>query len=76
MDSIDIGIAVTAGLLVMVVIGVRVAFAAAIAGVAGLVWIFWAKKGYDGGQFLWALTVAAKTAGQVPIPRSRPRPCR
>ena len=31
MDSIDIGIAVTAGLLVMVVIGVRVAFAAAIA---------------------------------------------
>ncbi|WP_425406998.1 TRAP transporter large permease [Hwanghaeella sp.] len=66
MDSIDIGIAVTAGLLVMVVIGVRVAFAAAIAGVAGLVWIFWAKKGYDGGQFLWALTVAVKTAGQVP----------
>ena len=66
MDSIDIGIAVTVGMLVMVVIGVRVAFAAAIAGVAGLVWIFWAKKGYDGGQFLWALTVAVKTAGQVP----------
>ncbi|RVU36136.1 TRAP transporter large permease [Hwanghaeella grinnelliae] len=66
MDSIDIGIAVSAAMLVMVVIGVRVAFAAAIAGVAGLVWIFWAKKGYDGSQFLWALTVAVKTAGQVP----------
>jgi len=66
MDSIDIGIAVTAAMLVMVVIGVRVAFAAAIAGVAGLVWIFWAKKGYDGSQFFWALTVAVKTAGQVP----------
>jgi len=66
MDSIDIGIVVSAGMLVMVVIGVRVAFAAAIAGVAGLVWIFWAKKGYDGSQFLWALTVAVKTAGQVP----------
>lgn len=66
MDSIEIGLAVSAGLLVMVVIGVRVAFAAAIAGVAGLVWIFWAKKGYDGDQFLWALTVAVKIAGQVP----------
>lgn len=66
MDSIEIGIAVSTGLLVMVVIGVRVAFAAAIAGVVGLVWIFWAKKGYDGGQFLWALSVAVKTAGQIP----------
>lgn len=66
MDPIDIGLAVSAGLLVMVVIGVRVAFAAALAGLVGLVWIFWAKKGYDGSQFMWALTVAVKTAGQVP----------
>ncbi|MDB9920026.1 TRAP transporter large permease, partial [Amylibacter sp.] len=36
------------------------------AGVLGLVWIFWAKKGYSGESFFWALTVAAKTAGQVP----------
>jgi len=50
----------------MVLIGVRVAFAAALAGVIGLIWIFWAKKGYDGSQFIWALTVAVKTAGQVP----------
>lgn len=66
MDSLDIGLAVSAGLLVLVIIGVRVAFAAAIAGVAGLVWIFWAKKGYDASQFTWALTVAVKTAGSVP----------
>lgn len=66
MDPIDIGIAVSVGLLVLVVLGMRVAFAAAIAGLTGLVWIFWAKKGYDPSQFTWALTIAAKTAGQVP----------
>lgn len=66
MDPIDIGLIVSGILLVMVVIGVRVAFAAAIAGMVGLVWIFWAKKGYSGDQFMWALTVAVKTAGQVP----------
>ncbi|WP_193371273.1 TRAP transporter large permease [Pelagibius marinus] len=66
MDNIDIGLAVSAGMLVLVLIGVRVAFAAAIAGLAGLVWIFWAKKGLAGDQFFWALTVAVKTAGQVP----------
>ncbi len=66
MDPIDIGLAVTGVLFVMVLIGVRVAFAAALAGVIGLIWIFWAKKGYDGSQFIWALTVAVKTAGQVP----------
>ena len=54
------------GLLIFVILGMRVAFAAAIAGVLGLVWIFWAKKGYSGESFFWALTVAAKTAGQVP----------
>ncbi|MDV7143914.1 TRAP transporter large permease [Tropicimonas sp. TH_r6] len=66
MEPIDIGLVVTGLLLVLVLIGTRVAFAAAIAGVTGLVWIFWAKKGYDPEQFMWALTVAAKTAGQVP----------
>ena len=44
----------------------RVAFAAALAGLIGLVWIFGAKKGYDPASFSWALTVAVKTAGQVP----------
>ncbi|WP_420723907.1 TRAP transporter large permease [Hwanghaeella sp. LZ110] len=66
MSSIDIGIAVTIVLLIMVMIGMRVAFAAALAGLIGLVWIFWAKKGMAGDQFFWALTVAVKTAGQVP----------
>ncbi len=66
MDSIDIGIYVSIGLLVMVVLGMRVAFAAAMAGLIGLVWVFWAKKGYDPSQFMWAMTVGTKTAGQVP----------
>jgi len=66
MEPIEIGITVSIGLLIFVILGMRVAFAAAIAGVLGLVWIFWAKKGYSGESFFWALTVAAKTAGQVP----------
>jgi len=66
MESLDIGIAVTCGLLVLVVLGMRVAFAAALAGLIGLIWIFWSKKGYDPADFGWALTVAVKTAGQVP----------
>ena len=66
MDQIQIGLWVTAGLLVMVVMGMRVAFAAALAGVVGLVLIFWAKKDFDPEKFGWALTVAVKQAGQVP----------
>lgn len=66
MEPIDIGLVVSGVMLVMVVLGMRVAFAAALAGVVGLVWIFWAKKSYDPNQFVWALTIAAKTAGQVP----------
>ena len=66
MDQVQIGLWVTAGLLVMVVIGMRVAFAAALAGVVGLILIFWAKKDFDLEKFGWALTVAVKQAGQVP----------
>ena len=66
MEPIDIGLAVTGGLLVLVVLGMRVAFAAGLAGVVGLIWIFWSKKGYAPDDFLWALSVGAKTAGQVP----------
>ena len=66
MEQIEIGLWVTAGLLVLVVAGMRVAFAAALAGVVGLVLIFWAKKDFDPGKFGWALTVAVKQAGQVP----------
>ena len=66
MDTIEIGLWVTGGLLVLVVVGMRVAFAAGLAGLVGLVWIFWAKFGYDPDRFGKALTVAVKTAGAGP----------
>ena len=43
MDPIEIGLWVSGGMLLMVVLGMRVAFAAAMAGLIGLIWIFWAK---------------------------------
>jgi len=66
MEPIDIGLWVTGGMLVLVVLGMRVAFAAGLAGMIGLIWIFWAKKDYGLDEFGWALGVAVKTAGQVP----------
>ena len=66
MSSVDIGLWVTGGLFVLVVLGMRVAFAAGMAGVVGLIWIFWDKKQYAWDQFGWAIGVAVKTAGQVP----------
>ncbi|MCY4006871.1 MAG: TRAP transporter large permease [Rhodobacteraceae bacterium] len=66
MSPIDIGLITTGILLLLVVLGVRVAFAAAIAGIIGLIWIFWDKRAYDPSQFSWAVAVAVKTAGQVP----------
>jgi tripartite ATP-independent transporter DctM subunit len=61
MDSISIGLWVTGFMLFFVVIGVRVAFAAATAGFLGLLWIFSAKLGFEKG-FL----VAMKMAGTIP----------
>ncbi len=66
MDNLEIGLWVSGFLLLLVLIGVRVAFAAALAGVVGLIWVFWARKGYAPDEFGWALEVAVKTAGQVP----------
>jgi tripartite ATP-independent transporter DctM subunit len=66
MDPIEIGLWVTGFMLVMVVMGMRVAFAAALAGLVGLVVIFWAKRDFGAEHLGWALTVAIKTAGQVP----------
>ena len=66
MSALDIGLIVTGGLLALVLLGMRVAFAAALAGLAGLVWIFWSNKGYAPDELGWALGVAVKTAGQVP----------
>ncbi|MBJ6370436.1 TRAP transporter large permease [Sedimentitalea arenosa] len=66
MEPIEIGLWVSAGLLVMVLAGMRVAFAAGLAGLVGLVLIFWAKRDFDAEHLGWALTVGIKTAGQVP----------
>ena len=66
MTPLEIGLWVTGGLLVLVALGLRVGFAAAIAGVAGLVWVFWEKKDYAWDELGWAVGVAVKTAGQVP----------
>ncbi len=61
MDSISIGLWVTGAMLLFVILGVRVAFAAAMAGFLGLLWIFAAKFGFEKG-FL----VAVKMAGTIP----------
>lgn len=66
MDPTEIGLWVSAGMLVMVILGMRVAFAAALAGLIGLFLIFWAKKGFDMAELGWALTLSIKVAGQVP----------
>jgi len=66
MDPVDIGIIVSGGMLLLVVLGMRVAFAAGMAGLVGLVWIFWAKFGYAPDKFGKALVVSVKVAGQVP----------
>jgi len=61
MDSLSIGLWVTGFMLLLVVLGLRVAFAAALAGFAGLVWIFSAKLGFERG-----FMVAVKMAGTIP----------
>ena len=66
MEPIEIGLIVSGGMLAMVILGMRVAFAAATAGMIGLIWIFWAKFGYEPARFGKAVIVAVKTAGQVP----------
>lgn len=66
METIEIGLWVSGLMLVTVLLGMRVAFAAGMAGLIGLVWIFWNKFGYDPARFGKALTIAVKTAGQVP----------
>ena len=66
MDPITIGLWVTAGMLLMVVLGMRVAFAAGLAGLVGLILIFWSKRQFGIEHLGWAMTVGIKTAGQVP----------
>ncbi len=61
MAPIDMGLWVSGFMLFAVLIGVRVAFAAAIAGFLGLLWFFTAKLGFE--KAFW---VAVKMAGTVP----------
>ncbi len=61
MDKVTIGLWVTGFMLLFVILGVRVAFAAASAGLIGLIWIFSARMGFERG-FL----VAIKMAGTIP----------
>ena len=66
MDSTEIGLWVSAGMLVMVILGMRVAFAAALAGLVGIFLIFWAKFGFETDKIGKAMVVSIKIAGQVP----------
>ncbi len=66
MDPISIGLWVTAGMLLLVVLGMRVAFAAGLAGLIGMILIFWAKKNFDPSDLSWAMKVAILQVGQVP----------
>ncbi|MFY9210277.1 MAG: TRAP transporter large permease [Aestuariivita sp.] len=66
MEPIEIGIWVTGGMFVLVVLGMRVAFAAGLAGFIGLVWLRWNQFDYDPERFWKALEISVKVAGQVP----------
>ncbi|MEO9819285.1 MAG: TRAP transporter large permease [Paracoccaceae bacterium] len=66
MDPITIGLWVTGGMLAMVVLGMRVAFAAAMAGFVGLVWLRWNGFDYAPDRFGKSLEISVKVAGQVP----------
>ena len=61
MDPFDIGLWLSVLLIVLVVMGVRVAFAAAFIGFAGLLLIFWQKVGLEK-----AVPIAVGMAGTVP----------
>ena len=66
MDSISIGLWVSGGMLIMVLLGMRVAFAAGMAGFVGLVWLRWNGYDYDPEKFGKALQVSVRIAGLTP----------
>ncbi|MGC3936893.1 TRAP transporter large permease [Roseobacter sp. EG26] len=66
MEPIQIGLWVSAGLLVFVVLGMRVAFAAGLAGFVGLVWLRWNGFDYDPERFWKAFQISVKIAGLTP----------
>ncbi|MFZ9118986.1 MAG: TRAP transporter large permease [Paracoccaceae bacterium] len=66
MDGVTIGLWVNGGMLVMVVLGMRVAFAAGLAGFVGLVWLRWNGFDYDPNRFWKAVQISVKVAGLTP----------
>lgn len=66
MDGVTIGLWVSGGMLVMVVLGMRVAFAAGLAGFVGLVWLRWNGFDYDPDRFWKAVQISVKVAGLTP----------
>ena len=60
-EPIEMGLWVTGFMLFTIIIGMRVAFAAAVAGFLGLWWYFTAKLGFE--KAFW---VTVKTAGTIP----------
>lgn len=66
MEPIDIGLWVSGGLLVVVLLGMRVAFAAGLAGFVGLVWLRWNGFDYDPDRFWRAVEISVKVAGLTP----------
>ncbi|WP_293441725.1 TRAP transporter large permease [Planktotalea sp.] len=66
MEPIEIGLWVSGGMLVFVLLGMRVAFAAGLAGFAGLVWLRWNGFDYDPDRFWKAFQISVKIAGLTP----------
>ncbi|MBL6779840.1 MAG: TRAP transporter large permease, partial [Rhodobacteraceae bacterium] len=66
MDGVTIGLWVSGGMLVMVVLGMRVAFAAGLAGFVGLVWLRWNGFDYDPNRLWKAVQISVKVAGLTP----------
>ncbi|MBD8892909.1 TRAP transporter large permease [Roseibium litorale] len=65
MTPFEVGLLMTGVLLVLVIIGVRVAFAAAFVGVVGLIIIFTMKQGFERG-----FMTAIQMAGTIPHSKS------
>ncbi len=61
MNNTEIGLVVTGFMLIFVILGMRVAYAAALAGFIGLLWIFSIKLGLEKGFLL-----SIKMAGTIP----------
>ncbi|TDT77858.1 tripartite ATP-independent transporter DctM subunit [Litoreibacter halocynthiae] len=66
MDEITIGLWVSGFMLAMVVLGMRVAFAAAMAGLLGLIWLRWNGFDYAPDRLWKSIEISVKIAGQVP----------